>query len=144
MKIQTGITAIACLLLSGGLVSAEKVEDVKVDIDKEECQRVETHIARDDVAYKPGVDVRGNPVAPADLDGTPLKLPKNIVIDLSLPLADLYAPGTSPPRIVQGAEVEVGKIEYNILSGKFTFNGQTLADPALHAIAEECHKIYGK
>lgn len=41
----------------------------KVRITKRDCQRIVRHQASADVAYKPGVDVRGNPVVPADASG---------------------------------------------------------------------------
>jgi hypothetical protein len=37
------------------------------------------------IKYRPGVDVRGRPIAPADLAGAPrLAIPDRIVIDLPL------------------------------------------------------------
>jgi hypothetical protein len=41
----------------------------KARITKRDCKRLIRHRARADVAYKPGVDVRGNPVVPADASG---------------------------------------------------------------------------
>ncbi|MEQ8229614.1 MAG: hypothetical protein RIA64_16135 [Rhodospirillales bacterium] len=41
----------------------------KARISKKDCRRVMRHRARADVAYKPGVDVRGKKVTPADLSG---------------------------------------------------------------------------
>ena len=38
-------------------------------ITEKDCRRVVRHQARADVTYKPGVDVRGKPVAPADMAG---------------------------------------------------------------------------
>ena len=39
----------------------------KVTMTKRDCQRLVRHQARDDVAFKPGVDVRGKKVKSADL-----------------------------------------------------------------------------
>lgn len=117
-------------------------DDVQITVSKENCARIEKHVAAADVTYKPGVDVHGKPVAPADLNGgNRLKLPDEIVIDLSLPLQDLLS---SPPDRLKNADVRVGEIIYNINSGKMLFNGQELADPAMHALAEECAKRYPK
>ncbi|MEP2189339.1 MAG: hypothetical protein ABJK54_12615, partial [Alphaproteobacteria bacterium] len=41
----------------------------KARITKRDCRRVLRHQPSGDVAYKPGVDARGKPVAPADLSG---------------------------------------------------------------------------
>ncbi|MBL4739529.1 MAG: hypothetical protein JKY12_00955 [Sneathiella sp.] len=113
--------------------------DVQINVTKDDCKRVEKHIANDDVAYKPGVDVRGNPVTPADLTENKLTLPENIIIDLSLPIKDLFK--DKNPRL-ENAEVQVGVLDYNLASGKLKFNGQELNDPALHAIAVKCKEIY--
>lgn len=44
-------------------------DSVKVRITKKDCQRVVRHQGSAGIAYKPGVDVRGNAVAPADVSG---------------------------------------------------------------------------
>ena len=118
--------------------------DAEIKVTKKDCQRVEKHLARNDVAYKPGVDVHGKPVVPADLDDNRLQLPETIIIDLSLPLQDLYEGAKGEDEKLANAEVQVGKLEYNLSSGKLKFNGQALGDPALNAIAIECRKIYSK
>ncbi len=51
----------------------------KVRITKRDCQRIIRHVASAGVAYKPGVDVRGNPVVPADADG-----------NFTIPLPDVF------------------------------------------------------
>ncbi len=60
----------------------------KVRITKRDCRRLVRHQASADVAYKPGVDVRGNPVVDADVnDGFTVPLPDiyefNVTKDLS-------------------------------------------------------------
>ncbi len=125
-------------------ISHANEDTVRITVSEKNCERIQKHIAWDDVTYKPGVDVHGKPVVPADLKDNRLKLPDTITIDLSLPLQDLYAPGNQPPELLKNAEVQVGKIDYHINSGKLLFNGQELSDPAMHAIAEECRKQYKK
>ncbi len=44
-------------------------EPPKVRITKKDCKRIIRHQPSADVAYKPGIDVRGNPVAAADVGG---------------------------------------------------------------------------
>ncbi len=116
-------------------------ETATITVSKEDCSHIQKYVAQQDVTYKPGVDVNGNPVAPADLQDNRLVLPENIVIDLNLPLSDLL---TNPPAGLENAEAYIGTLKYNLLSGRLTFNGQELADPAIHAIAEECRKQYSK
>ncbi len=54
-------------------------EPPKVRITKKDCRRLVRHTASADVAYQPGVDVRGNPVVPADASG-----------GFTIPLPDVY------------------------------------------------------
>ncbi|MDX2142444.1 MAG: hypothetical protein SFV19_03730 [Rhodospirillaceae bacterium] len=54
-----------------------------------ECQRLVQHASTNDATYTPGVDVRGNAVAPADLDGgSIIALPESIDIQVGVDLAD--------------------------------------------------------
>lgn len=54
-------------------------ETPRMRITKKDCRRVVRHQVSADVAYKPGVDVRGKAVAPADLSG-----------GFTIPLPDVY------------------------------------------------------
>jgi hypothetical protein len=114
-------------------------EDIKLEVSKTNCSRITKYVAEQDVTYNPGVDVRGNPVAPADLDEQKIKIPDTIYINLAIPFKDLL--NNYNPKF-KNAEVYVGVIEYNIGSGKMLYNGQELSDPALNAIAQECQKKY--
>ena len=74
------IAALAALFAAGTAVA----EEAKITITKKDCRR---HTASADVAYRPGVDVRGRKVVPADAGGrVPLKLPNvfefNIDVDI--------------------------------------------------------------
>jgi len=54
----------------GSSANAEAASDApKVRITKKDCRRLVRHQASANVAYQPGVDVRGNPVTPADASG---------------------------------------------------------------------------
>lgn len=60
--------------------AAESVPEApKVRITKKDCNRLVRYQASADVAYQPGVDVRGNPVMPADVGG-----------GFTIPLPDVY------------------------------------------------------
>jgi len=117
-------------------------DDVKIEVDEEICQKVQRHLARQDVNYKAGVDAHGRPVVPADVSGSQIQLPDTLTIDLSLPVQDLFALDKQPSRDLQNAEVQVGKLEYQISTGKLSFNGQQLAQPALVRIGEKCYEVY--
>ncbi|MEH6524849.1 MAG: hypothetical protein V7723_02160 [Sneathiella sp.] len=114
-------------------------EDVELEVSKKNCSRITKYVADADVDFKPGVDVHGKAVVPADLDGQQIKIPDTIFINLALPFKDLL--NNYNPKL-KNAEVYVGLIEYNISSGRMLYNGQELSDPALNAIARECQKRY--
>jgi hypothetical protein len=115
-------------------------EDVTLEVTKDNCQRIVKYVAEQDVTYKPGVDVHGRAVAPADLEQNQIVIPNRIFIDLSLPFKDLLK--NYNPKL-KNAEVFVGLVEYDINTGRLLFNGQELSDPALNAIARECEKKFG-
>ncbi|MBE0599973.1 MAG: hypothetical protein IH568_01525, partial [Burkholderiaceae bacterium] len=74
------LVGMAILAVAAGPLAAETVV-----ISREDCRRVVRHVASADVAYTPGVDARGRPVAPADLAGTPqLQLPETFSFDIAI------------------------------------------------------------
>lgn len=110
-----------------------------VEITAEACAQAEAHVASADVAFKPGVDVRGNAVAPADLPSKgALKLPDSFVVDIAVPLKKIAS--TTAGKIQPEATVPIGKLGVDIASGKVTFNGEPLGDPEIVAIAEACRR----
>jgi hypothetical protein len=91
-----------------------------------------------DVAYKAGVDVNGNAVAPADLPGSApairppdtIKIPLQINLQNALHLnnSNLYSP-----------DAVVGTIEYK--DGQVTFNGQPVSEDAAAQIKAACQTV---
>ena len=116
--------------------STARAEGV-VMVTLEQCRQVVAHQPADDVAYRPGVDLRGRPVAPADLAGPgAIQTPEWIEIALDLPLGEFLRAATPP--FTDRAEVQVGTVAYDIRTGRLNYNGQPLSDPAAHALAAEC------
>ena len=113
--------------------------DTRVILEARDCRQLVTrHRPSLDTAYQAGVDVRGNPVAPADLASGPrLQLPEVIVIDILIPLEAFLGEGT-PPRLGR-SEVRVGEVR--VEGEHLSFNGQPLGDPAAAAIAAACRRI---
>jgi len=111
----------------------------KIIVTRAACKELVSHVPDDDVAYKPGVDVRGNKVAPADLNGGSniLKsLPKEIEFPVTIDFFE-YA-GIAVPNGVSG-EQSIGKISYR--NGRVYFNDQPLGDDANNAeLIEACRK----
>ncbi|CAA6605582.1 conserved exported hypothetical protein [Rhodospirillaceae bacterium LM-1] len=59
----------ALIITLGLLASGQAWSDETVKISRQDCSRLIHHAPSADVAYKPGVDVKGRAVAPADLGG---------------------------------------------------------------------------
>lgn len=56
------------------------------------CRQLVDHVASPDVKYKPGVDVQGRRVAPADLNPRPnIKIPETITIPITVDLCERYS-----------------------------------------------------
>lgn len=115
-----------------GLAAAtsSEPEDVmpKIIVTRSACQALVRHVPDDDVAYKPGVDVRGNAVAPADLNGGSniLKsLPKEIEFPVTLDFFE-YS-GIDVPDGMSG-EQSIGKITYR--NGRVYFNNEPIGNEA--------------
>lgn len=84
-----------------------------------ECRLLPDHKANADVAYKPGVDVHGKPVVPADLNATPMVDTDTIVVPLSVDLAQRINSS------VAGLQLE-GNLGYLEITkdGRVSHNGQ--------------------
>jgi len=135
-----------CILLSSvaliaGNALAQKNATTEVKIAPDDCRRLVQHRASADVAYKPGVDVNGNPVAPADLPGQArITAPNEITINLTIDVLQQYGvPADS--LLSPSGEASIGTIKYDIGSGKLTYNGQSLTDPEQDALAAACSSI---
>src|SRR5688572_20512159 len=85
-----------------------------------ECKFLPEHVPSDDVAYKPGVDVHGKPVVPADLNDTAFEVPEVITVPLSIDLAEklqtLSVPGFQ-------LEAPLGLLEIHE-NGRVTYEGR--------------------
>lgn len=114
----------------GGDAASAVTENVapKITVSRSACQALVKHVPDADVAYQPGVDVRGNKVVGADLNGGSnilQSLPKEIEFPVTIDFFD-YS-GISVPDGVSG-EQSVGKITYR--NGRVYFNDQPLGDDA--------------
>ncbi|NFV79934.1 hypothetical protein [Magnetospirillum aberrantis] len=66
-----GLAAGFCLLSGMAFAQAEQsAQPLRIVITKTDCSRLIRHVPAPDVAYKPGVDVHGRAVAPADMPGS--------------------------------------------------------------------------
>jgi len=134
-----GMLSLPALAQEGAQRDDKTVTHMSVSLD--DCKRLTRHTARDDVAYKAGVDVHGKAVVPADLqpsDVLPLgaiKVPDEIVIDFGLDLAGRYGFGAAT---LFDATAGIAIIEYDLASGGLTFNGKPLLSEDALAIERAC------
>lgn len=138
------VSFMAVLLVSSPLSAGDKVAVSRTD-----CSRLIAHQPGADVDYKPGVDVRGRKVAPADLAGSQpdIRLPDQIVIDIGFDLSKRFGiPDTQagPNANLYAGTGSVGKVTVDPRTGKASFNGQSLTSPEQEALAEACRRQAGK
>ena len=135
--LPVAIGAIALSMLTAAAAVAE------IAISERDCrQLVVKHEPAPDVTYQPGVDVHGNAVAPADLNGgSQLKLPDVIYIPLEVLIQDKY--GIPANSVLYEAKAQVGIV--SVRGDKVYYEDQLLNDPETVALEEACRaKLTGK
>jgi hypothetical protein len=94
------------------------------------------------VEYKPGVDVHGHYVAPADINSSASpQMPKTINIPVTLSLAKVLNLDTTQFPVSQfgaGTEAQVGV--FSVEGNNVSFNGKPLSDEQQRNIAAACAK----
>lgn len=118
-----------------------------IRVDTAACRYVTKHVPDADVAYKPGVDVHGNKVAPADI-APPIDYHMEDSMYLRLTLDAAKAFGLKVPNIPtikQGNNPNVPAVTGETVAGYITFkhgkaylNNQPLDDAAQGQLAVLC------
>jgi hypothetical protein len=115
-------------------------------VDPAACQWVSRHVPDADVEYRPGVDVDGNAVAPADLPGTAVPvLPRQIEIGITADVARRFAgrggfpPGRGAARFA--GEAYIGTVTVD--GSRVLFNGQPVGNEAEDELVALCGRIGG-
>ena len=102
-----------------------------------DCRRLVQYAPSGDVNYRPGADVYGRSVAPADLSPPPsLGPPELMTVIIDADLRRFGVPATSP---LFQPFVGVGTISFDS-SGNVLFNGQPLGGSEQYAIAQLCRQ----
>ncbi len=143
--------AAAALCLIAYTAQAETVA-----LSTSDCTKLVEHVPADDVTYKPGVDVHGKPVVPADLgDASAITMPEEINIQIGIDLADRLAlrdakrAGANPgvPGATTGVTRKVmpysgiGQVGVLSIKGNDAFwNGERIAPQDQLLLAEACRK----
>ncbi|MDJ0942070.1 MAG: hypothetical protein QNJ30_01300 [Kiloniellales bacterium] len=112
---------------------------MELRISPADCARLVAHLSDDDVAYQPGVDVRGRPVASADLDDAPkLALPNDYRVRIEVDSDDRF--GVPARAGSYDADIAVGEALVEA-DGRVLFNGQTLAPGAAFELGRRCREL---
>ena len=133
------------LWLAAGTAAPALAEQPYLTISRSDCQRLVRHLPAADVDYQPGVDVRGRPVAPADLGASepgaapPLALPRAVVIPIEVDLFDRF--GIPAGGVNFEADAFIGEVTVDLATGEAFFNGQPLQSEAEAELAARCQRI---
>jgi hypothetical protein len=131
--------AVLAVLLATGHAAAA---DQAVTISEADCRFLVRHVPGDDVAYKPGVDVHGNKVAPADLNPErQLKVQNDVTVELKIPLEMFLKEKT--PKYLGAADVNVGTVLVDRRTGQITYNGQVVSGGESDAVVAHCRRLLG-
>lgn len=133
---------LSCLLIAAasGLIPGLAIAETgTIAIKRADCSSLVKHTPAPDVAYQPGVDVHGDPVAPADLDGGyQVALPRVVRIPITVLLQDRF--NIPENSVLYKAEAEIGVAEVDLTDGRVTFNGHELAAPEAQALSAACQE----
>jgi hypothetical protein len=106
-----------------------------IRITEADCSRLVAHVPAADVAYRPGVDVNGNAVAPADLNGgTQIAVPDVITIPVTIDLVTSLGINTNFL-----ARPTVGQVQVTS-GGQVSFNGKPIGGQAQQELAKLCQQ----
>lgn len=113
---------------------------ITVQISEQDCRWLTKHVPAADVAYRPGVDVKGRAVVPADLNtyGS-IAAPDQVYIGLDVPLRVFLEDGG--PRRLREAEVNVGHVVVDLTTNQVFYNGRPLGDPDIAQLAVACRDL---
>ena len=140
------IVAVSLLLLPLTAAAAD------IPFSPKDCQQLVRHVPSADVEYKPGVDVHGNAVAPADVGGGyQLDLPQTIDIQIGVDLADRLGlqdakkqGSTTPTRRVMPFSGYAPLGTLSIKGNDAYWNGNRIASQDEAVLAEACRQGLSK
>jgi hypothetical protein len=109
----------------------------EIAVSRKDCEQLVRHEPSADATYQPGVDVHGNPVAPADLNGgSQLKLPDVIYIPIEVLIQDKY--GIPANSVLYEAKAQVGVV--TVRGNRVFYEDQELTDPETAALEAVCRE----
>lgn len=132
------LAGLICLLIAvGSAGGSAAAQDQAITLTRADCSRLVKHVPAADVDFQPGVDVHGNPVAPADLDGGyQVALPETVRIPITVLLQERF--GIPENSVLYKGEAEIGVAEVSLDGERVTFNGQELTSAEARALSAAC------
>lgn len=110
-------------------------EQKSVIVDPDICRALVQHTPDDDVAYKPGVDVDGDPVVGADLNDSAFDAPNEYSFDITVDVSEYQ--NMAQPDGIEG-QLRIGRITYE--NGRLLMDGKPLSNAEKEAIYYSCHR----
>lgn len=137
----TGLLALWALATTPFLPAAGLARTpATVEVTKSDCTRLVKHLPDPGASYRPGVDVHGQPVVPADVGGqSVLPLPEAFEIDIEVDLQQRF--GIPANQELFDADAQIGRVVVE-RDGRAYFNGVPLHDEAVAALIDRCQEIF--
>ena len=144
--------ATVLILLGAWATPAFAIEQIVVTA--QACRKIVEHVPSKDVEYKPGVDVHGKKVAPADLSNSYAKLvPDEITLNVGADLADRLGrkrardSGLDPksgarPTLAYEGKVPLGKV--TLKGNRVFWNDEPLLGDDEALLAASCRNVLGQ
>jgi len=109
-------------------------------VNRNDCQQAVEYRPAPGVEYQPGVDVRGRPVRPADVESTPrLNLPNELTFNLTVRLSDYLA---RTPRGLSDSVAPIGKL--TVRGNQVLFNDEPLSPRDREAVIAACREALSR
>jgi hypothetical protein len=109
-----------------------------VSIKTADCAHLVRHVAQADVAFRPGEDLQGRFVVPADTRGSvKVEIPRKLAIPITVDLQRRLGIPVDP-NLYQTQNFSVGTVVWE--NGKGYFNGQPLHSEEAEKLAALCQK----
>ena len=129
-------------LILAGLITIPSVAYAEtVRISRTDCQRLIEHKARDDVAYQPGVDVRGRKVVPAE---GPDAADMGALVPEMLAFSIALNPLKGGAARFGDTSLSVGVIQFDMKKRQATLDGVPLNRGDTRKLLEECRRAVEK
>lgn len=135
MRFPVSVILVLVLAAATGFTAGLRAETIRIS--RTDCQRLVEHKARDDVAYRPGVDVRGRKVVPAEGPDAP---------DMSDLVPDMLEFSVALNPLKGGAarfgetSLTVGVVRFDMKTRRATLGGVPLTRGDTATLLEECRR----